>query len=100
MTNVIENEFWGIADWAADLLSIDRDVCRRAFHQEPEESVRKVLWWVLAERDLPGHDPERMIEDWAREYGAGVYRENRRRGSLEPGEGMIARTVLGQDPAA
>ncbi len=100
MTNVIENECWEVADWAADLLSIDRDVCRRAFHQEPQERVRKVLRWVLAERDLPRHDLERLIEDWAREYGAGVYGENRRRGSLEHVERMIARTILGWDPAA
>jgi hypothetical protein len=101
VTKVIENEDWRVADQAADFLSIDRDACRRAFYQEPEERVRKVVRWVLAERNLPGHDPERMIESWARGRGAGVYGENRRRGgSLEHVEGIVARTILGRYDAA
>ncbi len=100
MTNAIENEGWRIADQAADFLSVDREVCRRAFYREPEERVREVVRWVLAERSLPGHDPERMIERWAREHDAGVYSRNRRRGSLEQVEGIVVRTVLGRDAAA
>ena len=41
MTNAIENERWRVADRAADLLSVNREACRRAFHQEPEEHVRE-----------------------------------------------------------
>ena len=62
VTRMIENEGWRVADKAADLLEIDREVCRRAFYQEPEERVREVIGWVLAERDLPERDPERTIE--------------------------------------
>jgi hypothetical protein len=69
---------------AADLLSVDRDVCRRAFHREPKDRVREVVRWVLFERDLSGHDnPERMIEWWARDKRAGLYTEDRRRADLE-----------------
>ena len=100
MTSVIENEGWRVVDRAADLLSVDRDVCRRAFYQEPEERVRDVIQQVLSERNLPGHDPERMIERWAREHGAGVYGENRRHGSLEHVEDIAARTIFGRDAAA
>ena len=100
MTNVSKNEDWRVADRAADFLSIDRDACRRAFYREPEERVREVVRWVLSERDLPGHDPERAIEGWAREHGAGVYGEDRRRGGLEHVEGIVARTVSGRDAAA
>ena len=46
VTKVIENEDWRMADQAANFLSIDRDACRRAFYQEPEERVRKVVRWV------------------------------------------------------
>ena len=61
---MIENERWRVADQAADLLSVDRDVCRKAFHREPEERVREVVRWVLSERNFSsGHvDSERMIE--------------------------------------
>ena len=38
---------------------------------------------MLCERVLPGHDPERMIEHWAREQGAGVYAQNHRTGGSE-----------------
>ena len=97
MTNAIENERWRVADRAADLLSVDREACRRAFHHEPEERVREAVRWALSERNLPGHTPERMIEDWARERGDGVYGENGRRGgSLEHVEGIVARSVLGR----
>ena len=55
----------------------------------------------MSERNLPGHAPERMIEDWARERGAGVYGENGRRGGgLEHVEGIVARSVLGRDAVA
>lgn len=75
-------------------------MCRRAFYREPEERVREVVRWVVSERDLPGHDPEQMIERWAREHGAGVYSRDRRRGSLEQVEGILARAVFGRDAAA
>ena len=52
MTNTLENERWTVADRAADLLSVDREVCRRAFHREPEERVQEVVRWVLAERNF------------------------------------------------
>ena len=100
MTNTIENERWRVADRAADLLSVDRDACRRAFHREPEERVQEVVRWVLAERNLFEHDLERMIEGWARERGAGVYGENRRRADLEHVQELVVRTVLGRDAAA
>lgn len=99
MTNVIENEGWGVADRAADLLSIDRDVCRRAFHREPEECVREILRWVLAQWDLPGYDPERMIEGWAREHGAGLFGEDCRHASLEHVGDVVVRAVLERDAA-
>ena len=43
MTNVIQNERWKAADQAAGFLSVDREVCRRAFHREPEKRVYEVL---------------------------------------------------------
>jgi hypothetical protein len=101
VTNAIENERWRVADRAADYLSVDWEACRRAFLQEPEERVREAVWWALCERNLPGHDPERMSEGWARERDAGVYGENGRRGGgLEHVEGIVARIVLGRYAAA
>ncbi len=101
MTSRIENERWRVADRAADLLSVDRDVCRRAFHREPEERVREVVRWVLSERDLSEHvDPERMIECWARDQGAGLYGGDRRRTELEHVGEIEVRTILGHDSAA
>ena len=100
MTNVIDNERWRGADRAADFLSVDREVCRRAFHREPEERVREVVRWVLSERDLPGYDPEQMIERWAREQGFGVYNRDRRRSDLERVEGAVDRAIFGRDTAA
>jgi hypothetical protein len=97
---MIENERWKAADQAADLLSVDREVCRRAFHWEPEERVREVVRWVRSERGLPGHDPERMIERWAHEHGAGVYSWDRRRGDLEQVESIVTRAVFERDSAA
>ncbi len=94
MTNAIENERWRVADRAAGSLSVDREACRRAFHHEPDERVREAVRWALSERNLPGHDPERMIEGWAREHRAGVYGKNgRREGDLEHVEGIVARSV-------
>ena len=100
MTNKIENERWRVADRAAELLAVDREACRRAFHGEPEERVRGVVRWVLSERDLPGHDPERVIERWAREQGCGVYSRDRRRGGLEQVEVILARALFERDAAA
>jgi hypothetical protein len=100
VTNIIENERWRIADRAADLLSVDREVCRRAFHRESEERVREVVRWVLSERDLPEHDPERMIEHWAREQGAGVYGQSYRADGFEHLEEVLVRSIFGREPAA
>jgi hypothetical protein len=101
VTNTIQNEGWAVADRAADLLCVDREVCRRAFYREPEERVREVVRRVLSEQeDLPDPDLEWMIERWAREYGAGVYRRDRRCGGLEQVEGVLARAVFGRDAAA
>ncbi len=97
---MIENERWKVADHAADILSVDREVCRRAFYREPEERVHEIVRWVLFGRDLPGHDPERTIEQWAREHGAGVYRENRCADGLEHLEEIVFRTTLGRETAA
>ena len=95
-----DNERWRLADQAADFLSIDRDACRRAFHQEPEERVHRVIRWVISERNLPEHHPERIIECWARKHDAGVYGESRRHGRLEHVEEIVARAILGRDAAA
>jgi hypothetical protein len=101
VTNAIENERWRVTDRAADLLSVNREACRRAFHQEPEERVREAVRWPLCERNLPRHDPERMSEGWARERDAGVYGENGRRGGgLEHIESIMDRSVLGRYAAA
>ena len=97
---MIENEGWKVADEAANLLSVDREVCRRAFYKEPDERVYKVIQWILAEWDLPEHDPEQMIESWAREYGAGIYSRNDRRDDLERIEKIVARAVFKRDSAA
>ena len=100
MTNVIDNERWRVADRAADFLSVDREVCRRAFHREPEKRVQEVVRWVLAERNLSEHDLERMIERWAREQGAGVYDQNHSTGGLEHLEEVLVRSIFGREPAA
>ena len=100
MTSVIENERWRVADRAADYLSVDREVCRRAFHRETEERVSEVVRWILSERDLPEYDPERMIERWAREQGAGIYAQNHCTGGLEHLEEVLIRTIFGREPAA
>jgi len=101
MANEIKNQDWKMADQAADFLCIDRDVCRRAFYREPEERVREVVRWVLSKQGLPGHDPEQMIERWAREYEAGAYSYcNRRSGSVEHIEEIVIRAILGRDAAA
>ena len=83
------NEEWRLADKAATFLRVDRDVCRRAFHREPAHRVREVVRWVLSERNLPGYDPESMIEGWARDNGAGVYSDQRRGGDLERVDGIV-----------
>ena len=100
MTNAIENERWRVADQAAALLSVDREVCRRAFYKEPEERVQEVVRWVISERDLPEQDPEGMIEQWAREQGAGVYGQSYRIGDLEHLEEVLVRTIFRRETAA
>ena len=100
MKNVIENERWKVADQAADLLCVDREVCRRAFYREPEERVHEVVRWILSEHELFGHGPEPMIEQWAREHGAGVYCEDHHTEGLEHLEEILFRTILGRETAA
>lgn len=73
-----DNERWRIADQTAAYLSVDRDVCRRAFHGESLSFISEVVESVRSWEDDPDYDPEKMIEDWAREVGAGVFDENRR----------------------
>ena len=97
------NEEWRLADKAAAFLRVDRDVCRRAFHREPAHRIREVVRWVLSERNLPGHDPESMIEGWARDHGAGVYSDQRRGGDLERVDGIamgVMSTIVGRDAVA
>ena len=97
------NEEWRLADKAAAFLRVDRDVCRRAFHREPAHRVREVVQWVLSERNLPDHDPESMIEGWARDHGAGVYNDRCRGGDLERVDGIamgVMSTIVGRDAVA
>ncbi len=97
------SEEWRLADKAAAFLGLDRDVCRRAFHREPAHRVREVVRWVLSERNLPGHDPESMIEEWARQHHAGVYGDRRRGGSLERVDEIAISTIgtiVGRDAVA
>ena len=97
------NEEWQLADKAAAFLRVDRDVCRRAFHREPAHRVREVVQWVLSVRDLPDHDPESMIEGWARDHGAGVFSDQRRGGDLERVDGIamgLMSTIVGRDAVA
>lgn len=94
------NKDWYLADNAATFLQVDRDVCRRAFHREPEHRVREVVRWVLSQGDLAEHDRERMIERWARRQRAGVYGELRRSGDLEYGGEIAVRAVPGRDAVA
>jgi hypothetical protein len=100
VTDEIKHKDWRVADRAADLLSIDREVCRRAFYQEPEERVREIAQWILAKQGVAGDTLEWRIERWAREHGAGVYGQNLRRGDLEPLEGIVGRIAFGRDAAA
>jgi hypothetical protein len=93
------NEDWQLADKAAAFLRVDREVCRRAFYREPAHRVREVVRWVLSERNLPDHDPESMIEGWARDHGAGVYSYQRRGGDLERVDGIamgFMSTIVGR----
>lgn len=73
-----ENERWKIADRTAAFLSVDRDACRRAFYAEPLSLISEVVECVRSWENDPDYDPERMIEDWARDVGAGVFDEGRR----------------------
>ena len=74
------DERWRIADQTAAFLQVDRDVCRRAFYEEPLGFVSKVVDAVLSWTKDPDYDPEGLIERWARDEGVGVYDEERRRG--------------------
>ena len=67
------NERWRIADQTAAFLQVDRDVCRRAFYEEPLGLVSEVVEAVRSWEDEPGYDPEELIENWARDEGAGLY---------------------------
>jgi hypothetical protein len=100
LADEIKHKDWRVADRTADLLCIDREVCRRAFYQEPEERVHEIVQWVLSEPDLLRHGLERMIERWACEHGAGVYSRNRQHSSLEQVEGIVARVILRHHAAA
>jgi hypothetical protein len=53
-------------------------VCRRAFYEEPLSLVSEVVESVRSWEGDPSHDPEKMIEDWARDVDAGVFDEERR----------------------
>ena len=97
------SEEWRLADKAAAFLRVDREVCRRAFHREPAHRVREVVRWVLSERNLPGYDPESMIEGWARDHGAGIYSYQRRGGDLEHVDGIamgVVSAIVGRDAVA
>jgi hypothetical protein len=74
----LDNDRWRIADQTAAFLSVDRDVCRMALYEEPLGLVSEVVESVLTWKDDPDYDPERMIMDWARDVGAGVFDETRR----------------------
>jgi hypothetical protein len=74
------DERWRIADQTAAFLQVDRDVCRRAFYEEPLGLVSEVVEAVRSWEDDPDYDPENLIESWARNEGAGVYDEERRHG--------------------
>jgi hypothetical protein len=56
-------------------------VCRRAFYGEPLSLVSEVVEAVRSWEDDPDYKPEELIENWARDVGAGVYDEVRRYGS-------------------
>ena len=84
------NERWRIADQTAAYLQVDRDVCRRAFYKEPLWLVSEVVDAVRSWEGDPDYDPERRIEQWAREVGAGVYDEDRRHGGNLVRIGTIA----------
>ena len=73
-----ETERWRIADQTAAFLSVDRDACRRAFYAESLSLISEVVESVRSCENDPDYDPERMIEDWARNVGAGVFDEDRR----------------------
>ena len=72
-----EDDRWEIEDLTAAFLQIDRDVCRRAFYGESLSLVSDVVGWVRSWKGDPNYDPEQMIEDWAREVGAGIFDEDR-----------------------
>jgi hypothetical protein len=78
------NERWRIADHTAAFLQVDRDVCRRAFYRETLSLLSEVVESVCSWEVDPNYDPEKMIEEWARDVGAGVYDEDR------PYEGDLA----------
>lgn len=73
-----ENDRWRVADQTAAFLSVDRDVCRRAFYAEALSFISEVVECIRSWESDPDYDPERMIEDWARDEGAGVFDTDRR----------------------
>jgi uncharacterized protein with beta-barrel porin domain len=91
VTNAIENERWRVADRAADSLSVDREACRRAFHQEPEERVREAV------RARLRADDRRL---GPRAQRRRLWQNGRREGGLEHVEGIVARSVWGRYAAA
>ena len=79
------DERWRIADQTAAFLQVDQDVCRRAFYGEPLRLVSDVVEAVRSWEDEPGYEPEELIENWARDEGAGLYdAKHRRGGGLTP----------------
>ncbi len=82
-TDLSKGEDWQLAASVGAFLSVDRDVCRRAFHREPAYRVRAFALRVFSERHLPGCDAEETIENWAAERSAGVYGAGQRSGELE-----------------
>lgn len=88
------NERWRIADQTAAFLQVDRDVCRRAFYGEPLGLVSEVVEAIHSWEDDPDYDPEKLIESWARDVGAGVYDEDRRHGGSLVHVGDIAEDLF------
>lgn len=92
--NFHAGEEWRLPDLTAAYLSVDRDVCRRAFFGEPVHVICEAVGLISAGRDDPDRDPEEEITAWARERGAGVFGEKRHRnGGFQPA-GRTAEDLL------
>ena len=90
-----ENTRWRIADQTAAFLSIDRDVCRRAFYGESLRLISVVVEYVCSHENDADYDPERMIEDWARNVGAGVYaKDGRYESNFVPVDRIVSGELL------